>query len=71
MKKWKRLRKKVKNFLLKSITFIAVIAWIVAGSCLDSECWIPFWIILILASLWITIFAYANGAMKTGEMKDE
>lgn len=63
MRRWKRVRRKMKNFLLKCTTFVACILWLVAGSFLDSVYWIPFFVILIISSMWIFVFSYANGIM--------
>lgn len=59
-RKLRKLRRKVKNTILLSITFIACLMWTVCGACLDSDRWVPFFIGVIISELWIMVFAYAN-----------
>lgn len=59
-KKWRKFRKKAKNFILLSITFLACLVWTVCGACLDSDEYIPFFVGVIISAIWIMTFAYAN-----------
>jgi hypothetical protein len=49
----------VKNFILKSITFIAAVALIIGTSLLDSESNAPAYVV-IAAMAWTTIFCLVN-----------
>lgn len=60
MEKQRNIIKKLKNIILKAITFIAVMVWVVSGCCLDSENWTPFLIGMLVSSLWILVFSIAN-----------
>lgn len=59
-KKWRKLRRKAKNFILLGITFVACLLWTICGACLDSDKWVPFFVGVIISELWVMIFAYAN-----------
>lgn len=49
----------MKNFILKSITFIAVVALIIGTSLLDSESNAPTYVV-IAAMAWTTAFCLVN-----------
>lgn len=53
-------RKKLKNIILKTVAYIMVFLFLVAGCALDSDSWIPH-IVCIVSLLWLALFAYANG----------
>lgn len=50
----------MKNKILKTITWLAFIAFLFSGSCLDTAGYIPLFICFISVS-WLLLFAYANG----------
>lgn len=63
----KRLLRKIKNFILKTITVLSVIAWVISACSLDSTCWVPFFLMLIFTSIWIVAFSYANNLFEERE----
>ena len=54
-------KKKIKNVVLKSITVLAFIIFVISACCFDSTYPIPFYIICIVSLLWITVMSYING----------
>ena len=51
--------RKIKNTVLKIITYAIVIVFLASGSMLDSDSWVTY--IVCAASLaWISLLAYAN-----------
>lgn len=56
----KRLLKKVHNFVLKAITDVALIGFVVGGLAIDSNT--PLAIaICAVCLMWLALFTYANG----------
>ena len=49
----------MRNKILKAVTTVAGIAFIVAGSCLDAHSWLPH-IICGVSLLWLVLFLMAN-----------
>lgn len=58
----KRKRKKIKNFILKSITWCAGVLFMISVCAADSPSWIPS-IVSMVCMAWLALFAYANGMM--------
>lgn len=56
-----RFGRKVKNFMLKSITAISFLTTLFLACCMDSECWKVPICIMVACILWIFIFSFANG----------
>lgn len=56
----KSTKNKIKNFILKSITFIALVIFVFCAMCLDSVNNIPFIIGCFVSGIWIFLFCYAN-----------
>lgn len=56
----KRRLKKVKNFILKTITWIMGIICILSVCSIDSPTWIPT-IALVVSMAWLIPFGFANG----------
>ena len=54
------MKKKVKNFILKSITWFAVVVWLTALGSIDSENVIIPVVSFTLSSVWLFLFTYAN-----------
>ena len=52
--------KKVKNFILKSITWFAIVVWLTALGSIDSENVIIPVVSFTLSSVWLFLFTYAN-----------
>ena len=50
----------MKNFILKFITWVAGILFILSAGSLDSGNWIPT-ITLIISGIWLALFGLANG----------
>lgn len=59
----RKLKRKIKNFILKSITTFFAILFIFCACCLDSQSNI-FYIGCIVSLLWLVPFGIANGAFK-------
>lgn len=55
-----KVRRRIKNAILKTITAIAGLVFILSACALDSDSWLPF-IALCISALWLSVFAYANG----------
>ena len=55
-------RKKNKNLILKAVAYIMGFLLLLSGCALDSDSWIPH-IVFIVCMAWLTLFAYANGAL--------
>lgn len=49
-----------KNFILKWITNIAVLVWCMSACLLDSQVWSMCLVVMLISTVWITLFAYAN-----------
>lgn len=60
---------KLRNLILKTITYIAVAVWCISGSCVDSENPVLPVIALVISTVWIYAYCYANGY--TYEKEDE
>jgi hypothetical protein len=58
MKKRKN-KAKAHNAILWIITYIAFFLFVLAGSCLDSDSWIPH-IVVLVSLVWLWCFAKAN-----------
>ena len=58
----KKKRRKIKNRILKMITLIAVVIWVVSLCCIDSESLVPS-VALIVSEIWIYLFVYVNRDM--------
>lgn len=59
--KGRKLRKKIKNFVLRTITTIASAGVVLSAGCADSpNSNVPL-IICIVCLAWIVLFCYANG----------
>lgn len=56
------MKKKVKNAILYTITFTALILWILSILAIDSTTKIPF-CTLVLTTGWLFAFMWANGWM--------
>ena len=52
--------KKIKNFILKLITWFAVVVWLTALGSIDSENVIIPVVSFILSSAWLFLFTYVN-----------
>lgn len=50
----------MRNKILKGITGAAVVGIMVAGSCLDSENYMPFMAVCMICFTWCTLFYFAN-----------
>ena len=55
----RKAKSKIKNFILKSITYVAAILFTVSACALDSATWIPA-IVCLICAIWLMLFAYAN-----------
>ena len=51
----------MKNFILKTISYIMGLVFIFCASAIDSYYNTPFIIGCIVSGLWLTLFGYANG----------
>lgn len=51
----------MKNFILKTISYIMGFIFIFCASAIDSYYNTPFIIGCIVSGLWLTLFTYANG----------
>lgn len=51
----------MKNFILKTVSYIMGFNFIVCASCIDSVYNTPFVIGCIVSGVWLFLFAYANG----------
>lgn len=64
MRKLQKLHRKFKrnkkNFLLKGITYSAVLLWAVTSCLLDSDNWQICFAVWVISFLWITLFSYVN-----------
>lgn len=60
----KNFLKRWKNKILKGITAISAISFVVAGSALDSENFVIPSVIVLMSATWITLFSVANGGGK-------
>lgn len=49
----------MRNKILKAVTTVAAIAFIVSGCCLDSQSWLPH-IICGVSLLWLALIVIAN-----------
>ena len=54
-----KAKRKIKNFILKSITWVASILFLLSACALDSESMIPS-IVLLVSMGWLALFIYAN-----------
>lgn len=64
MKKRVFKKRKVKNFILRAITFVAVVFLITSGFSIGSGKIGLLFFINTVSLLWLSLFAYANGYMK-------
>lgn len=64
MKKRVFKKRKVKNFILRAITFVAVVFLITSGFSIGSGKIGLLFLINTVSLLWLSLFAYANGYMK-------
>lgn len=64
MKKRVFKKRKVKNFILRAITFVAVVFLITSGFSIGSGKTGLLFLINTISLLWLSLFAYANGYMK-------
>lgn len=60
MRKKRIYRRKIKNFILKGITYLAIIVGSVSGCLLDSENFIFFVLTMLVCITWIVLFLIAN-----------
>lgn len=65
-----KAKRKIKNFILKTITCIAGILFFVSACAIDSPSWIPT-IICVVCMIWLGLFAYANGYMDDYDFEEE
>lgn len=49
----------MRNKILKAVTTVAAVAFIVSGCCLDSQSWLPH-IICGVSLLWLALIVIAN-----------
>ena len=56
---WKRFKRKAHNFILITITVIAVILFILSACYADSDTYLPLYI-MCGCMAWLGTFAYAN-----------
>lgn len=56
----RRLKKCLKNYILITITVIALAVYLVSAIALDTDGTRMFHIGIITSSLWLALFAYAN-----------
>lgn len=57
----KRKKHRIKNFILKTISYIMGVVFILGACAVDSEgTYIPF-LMMGVSMLWLTLFAIANG----------
>ena len=64
--KWRKFKRKAHNFILKSITWIAGILFLLSACAIDSPSWIPT-IVCVVSMAWLGVFAYANRDMEFEE----
>lgn len=57
------MRKRLKNIILKGIVATMLVVFMVSGCLLDSEVWVPAFIVCIASFAFLAMFAYANGMM--------
>ena len=62
---------KIKNIVLKSISGIMGITFIIGASSLDSEGTIVPILMVVISTVWLILFAIANGYMDIGGDDDE
>jgi|GEM_PF-2495465 len=55
----RKAKGKIKNFILKTITYFAALLFLVSACAVDSPSWIPT-IVCCVCMIWLTLFAYAN-----------
>lgn len=60
MRKRKFIKKRMKNFLLKGITYLSIILWSISSCCMDSENFIFFLLVMALCVTWLFLFLVAN-----------
>ena len=63
--KVRKFKRKAHNFILKSITYVAFVLFLLSACAVDSESWIPT-IVLFVSMSWLSLFAYANGEWMEG-----
>lgn len=56
----RRLKKCLKNYILITITVIALAVYLVSAIALDTDGTRMFYIGIITSGLWLALFAYAN-----------
>lgn len=61
-----KAKRKIKNFILKTITWLAGSMFFVSASAVDSESYFPT-IICLICMAWLGLFAYANGYLNVPE----
>lgn len=62
MKKKKRMKTKLHNIILGSLTVAAGFIFVFSVCCLDSDSYVP-GIMVMLSMSWLAVVAYANGLM--------
>jgi hypothetical protein len=53
-------RRRIHDTLIKSITIIALMAWMFSGASLDGEYFVPMLVINIISFAWLVLFFVAN-----------
>lgn len=67
----KRKKHRLKNFILKTISYIMGLVFILGACALDSEGTnIPF-LMVVVSMMWLIPFGYANGFFETEGDEDE
>lgn len=54
------MRKRLKNFILKTITWIAIFTWIFSAMAFDSDNYIIPVFVNVISGAWLCLFFYAN-----------
>lgn len=55
------MKRKIKNFVLRTITTIAAAGVVISAGCADSPNGNTAFIVCIVCLAWLTLFCYANG----------
>ena len=57
----KKVLRKILKMIVKAITAIMAIVFVLAACAADSEAWLPVFVVLLISGSWLAFVTWANG----------
>lgn len=58
------MKMKISKMIVKAITVIMAVMFVLAACAADSEAWLPVFVVLLISGSWLAVVAWANGCFE-------